>query len=96
MISARTKAALAAAKARGVALGGWNGGPKVDGRLGASANKRAADELATRVGPMTSELREQGRSLRQIAAELTEHGIRTARGGQWTAAAVRNVLERRG
>lgn len=31
MIAARTKAALAAAKARGVALGGWKGGPKVDG-----------------------------------------------------------------
>jgi DNA invertase Pin-like site-specific DNA recombinase len=95
MISARTKAALAAAMARGAVLGGWKGGPKVDGSLGAAANKRAADEFANRVGPMISELREQGQSLRQIAAELTEHGIRTARGGQWTAAAVRNVLERR-
>jgi DNA invertase Pin-like site-specific DNA recombinase len=31
MIAARTRTALAAAKARGQVLGGWRGGPKVDG-----------------------------------------------------------------
>ena len=36
-ISDRTKAALAAAKARGTQLGGWKGGPIPDGRLGAAA-----------------------------------------------------------
>jgi DNA invertase Pin-like site-specific DNA recombinase len=42
MISERTKAALAAAKARGVMLGGWKGGPKVNSRLGVEAQLRQA------------------------------------------------------
>jgi hypothetical protein len=40
------------------------------------------------------EMQETGLSLRQIASELASKGIRTARGGQWTATAVRNVLAR--
>jgi DNA invertase Pin-like site-specific DNA recombinase len=96
MCSARTKAALAAAKARGVVLGGWKGGPKVDGRLGAEANRTQADAFATKVGPMVADMKARGLSLRQTAAELTAQGIRTPRGGQWTAAAVRSVLVRLG
>jgi len=42
MISARTKAALAAAKARGTKLGGNRGGPKVDSAKGREARSRAA------------------------------------------------------
>jgi hypothetical protein len=33
-------------------------------------------------------------SLRQIAAQMVAKGIRTARGGEWTATAVKNVLGR--
>jgi hypothetical protein len=40
------------------------------------------------------EMQAAGRSLCQIAAELEARGIMTARGGQWTAMAVRNVLAR--
>jgi hypothetical protein len=39
------------------------------------------------------EYREVGMSLRQIAAKLTEDGINTASGGQWTATAVKNLLD---
>lgn len=92
--SARTKAALGAAKARGVVLGGWKGGPVVDGRLGAAANQDAADAFAAKLAPTVNEMRGRGLSLRQVAAELTTQGIQTARGGQWTAAAVRTVLLR--
>lgn len=95
MIAARTKAALAAAKARGVALGGWKGGPKVDGKLGAQANRKQADAFAAKLGPIMGDLQGRGLSLRQMAAELTTLGIQTPRGGQWTAAAVRSVLLRR-
>ncbi len=94
LISDRTKAALAAAKARGTALGGWKGGPVVDGRLGVEANRAKASAFAADVGPLVGEMSARGLSLRQIAAELTRQGVQTARGGQWTAAAVRAVLLR--
>ncbi|NHN84170.1 resolvase [Acetobacter musti] len=93
MISERTKAALSAAKARGVKLGGYReGAPKVDHRKGTEAVQRAAEAFRAGVGPMVAGLREEGLSLRQIAARLTEQGVRTARGGFWTAAAVQRVL----
>ena len=94
MIAARTKAALAAAKARGVKLGGWRGGPKVDPTLGAAANRAKAEAFAAKLAPLVTEMRQRGLSLRQIAAELTAQGVETAQGGQWTAAAVRLVLLR--
>ena len=60
MISARTKAALAQAKARGVKLGGHRpGGPKVDGRLGAEANSKLAQERADMLGPVMAEMKAQ-------------------------------------
>lgn len=93
-ISARTKAALAAAKARGVRLGGWKGGPKVDPAIGRQALVAASDAFAARVAPSARELRDAGMSLRQVAAELTARGVQTMRGGAWTAMAVRNVLMR--
>jgi DNA invertase Pin-like site-specific DNA recombinase len=95
MISARTKAALAAAKARGVKLGGRRPGQgKVDPALGSAALRRASDEFAQRVRPVITELRAGGMSFRRLAAELTNRGIRTMRGGTWTAMTVRNVLLR--
>lgn len=49
MISARTKAALAAAKAW---LGGNRGGPKVESAKGRAAIRRAAEDYARQVGPI--------------------------------------------
>jgi DNA invertase Pin-like site-specific DNA recombinase len=93
MISARTKAALAAAKARGVKLGGYReGAPKVDGAASVKARKEAQRRFAAEVGPVALALRQQGRSLRQIGAELTARGMRTPHGGQWSADAVRTLL----
>jgi DNA invertase Pin-like site-specific DNA recombinase len=94
MIAARTKAALAAAKARGVKLGGWNGGPIVDHRAGTQALQDRARAFAGAVGPLVAEMHGRGLSLRQIAAELVAQGIRTSRGGAWSADAVRQVLNR--
>lgn len=94
MISARTKAALAAAKARGAKLGGYKGGPVPDAAAGGAARRTQADTYAATVGPMVTGLRDRGLSLRAIGAELTERGIKTARGGAWSAAAVNAVLER--
>jgi DNA invertase Pin-like site-specific DNA recombinase len=98
MISARTKAALAAAKARGRKLGGDRGNfltvrdrgnaASVAVR-GGKADKRAAD-----LAPMMRDLQAGGASLRQMAAALNERGIPTARGGTWSAVQVQRVLER--
>lgn len=95
LISTRTRDALRAARERGVALGGWRGGPVVDHRLGTEAAGRAADAFAAALAPLVAPMRQDGLSLRAIADALQGRGIRTARGGEtWTPAAVRNILAR--
>lgn len=97
MISSRTKAALAAAKARGVKLGGDRGAmpPAHASGLGGSATKAKAAVRAADVAPIIEEIRATGAaSLRQIAAGLNERGIPTARGGTWTAVQVSRILSR--
>ena len=93
-ISVRTKVALAAAKARGTVLGGYRGGPMVDGTLGAQARREMADTFAAGLAPMLRPMRDEGLSLRQIAARLDAQKIRTPRGGAWTATAVKNIFTR--
>ena len=93
MISARTKAALAAAKARGVVLGG----PKlVEARRSAASSLQAlADRHAANVIPLIREIQRAGAaSLHQIADALNARGISTPRGGRWYAKSVSNVLAR--
>ena len=97
-ISDRTRAALATAKARGVALG-WSmperaGEQRHAARKGAERNARKADQHAANVLPVIRQIAARGASLRQIADELNTRGIKTARGGLWYAATVRNVMAR--
>ena len=93
MISARTKAALAAAKARGVTLGSPEL-PKAR-KSAATTIKALADQHAANVLPVIREIRRAGAtSLHQIAEALNARGITTPRGGQWYASSVRNVLQR--
>jgi DNA invertase Pin-like site-specific DNA recombinase len=99
MISARTKAALAAAKKRGRKLGGDRGSRlTVKARKsGNAAVARGAAARAADVAPIIAELQASGaESLRAIAAGLNARGIPTARGaGQWSAVQVAWVMERR-
>ena len=95
-ISERTKAALAAAKARGVKLG-WSNPKRASeqrqaARKGAMANKERAVIYAANILPVIDQIRAGGASLRQIAAELNARGIKTARGGKWHATTVRNII----
>jgi DNA invertase Pin-like site-specific DNA recombinase len=93
MIGARTKAALAAAKARGVKLGG----PKLAQARKAALETigAAADSHAANVLPIIREIRKAGATtLREIAEALNALGVQTARGGHWYAMTVRNVLAR--
>jgi DNA invertase Pin-like site-specific DNA recombinase len=97
-ISRRTKEALAVAKARrreaGLPpLGGWRGGPKVDGVAGRKARQERAAAFLADVRPIVVQLHVEGQSLRQIAASLSERGVSTRRGGPWTAAGVKRVLD---
>jgi DNA invertase Pin-like site-specific DNA recombinase len=98
MISARTRAALAAARRRGVKLGGNRGvAPSDKARAQARraiqqrANVRAAD-----IAEKIKELEMQGaNSLRELAAGLNAAGIPTARGeGEWSAVQVQRVKAR--
>ena len=93
-ISARTKDALAAAKARGRKLGGYRGAPAPDAALGVAARRAKADAFAARVMPTIAGLQASGLSLHQMAADLSAKGIMTRQGGAWTATAVRRVLAR--
>jgi DNA invertase Pin-like site-specific DNA recombinase len=88
MIAARTRAALQAAKARGIRLG-RNGADRL-----APANKAAAIKRAQELMPVLSDLTAAGLSARQIAAELTKRGIATPRGGHWHPTTVGRLLGR--
>jgi DNA invertase Pin-like site-specific DNA recombinase len=102
MISERTRVALAAAKARGTGLGGWRP-TRRDGsarkppggqRIAVAAAKAKNDAHAARVLPIATALRAKGMSLKGISRELTAQHVATAKGGAWTATAVRNLLKR--
>jgi DNA invertase Pin-like site-specific DNA recombinase len=90
MIAERTKAALQAAKARGICLG-RNGAERL-----APAYRAAAIERARKLAPVLTELKSTGMSARQIPAELTARGIPTPNGAKWHGQTVRRMLDRAG
>lgn len=93
LISTRTRQALSAAKARGVALG--NPRLNVARKSAVKAVTTEAERFAANVLPIIREAQKAGAStLRQIADALNARGIPTARGGQWYAQSVANILER--
>src|SRR6516165_8724874 len=95
IISARTSAALKAAKARGKRLGN----PKISDarRHAAVAGKEIAARYSANVLPVIREIQRSGiKSLRGIARALAARGIQTARGGEWTAVQVSDILRRVG
>jgi DNA invertase Pin-like site-specific DNA recombinase len=92
-ISKRTKEALAAAKARGVQLGN----PRLaDARAEVNAARQeAADAFAANTLPIIRQIQRSGiTSLRGVAKALSDRGVKTARGGAWTAVQVSDILRR--
>jgi DNA invertase Pin-like site-specific DNA recombinase len=93
LISQRTRDALKAAKARGVALGN----PRLaEVRARAVAgNKAEADRFAANVKPIIEQIKASGAtSLRAIARALDARGVPTARGGSWTPVQVSAIVQR--
>ena len=105
-ISDRTKAALAAAKARGTVLGSarpghWEGrekarqqGAKKGAEISALVRSKAAVEAYADLLPAMQELRAKEMTLQAIADEMNTQGHTTRRGKPWNAVQVSRVLER--
>ena len=95
MISDRTRAALEAAKRRGVKLGGFRNraGTCTDLAKARAVRTAKANQRASDLAPTILAIREGGStSLHSIAAALNTRGITAARGGRWSATQVRNVV----
>lgn len=93
LIAQRTRAALLAAKARGVRLGN----PNLDQARGKAveATKAEAARNAQNILPLVRQIQGAGATtLRQIADALNARGVATPRGGKWHATSVKNLLGR--
>jgi DNA invertase Pin-like site-specific DNA recombinase len=89
MISTRTKQALAAAKARGTVLGGV----RHDLGTARAVQTANADARRSNVLPIIESIRAAGvTTLKGIASALNARGVKTARGGEWTATQVSRVI----
>ena len=94
LIADRTRVALAAKKAQGVALGNRTNLGEARA-LGAAANAAGADAFAANVLPIVRDIQATGATtVRAIAEALNRRGIKTARGGDWHGSTVRNLLSR--
>jgi DNA invertase Pin-like site-specific DNA recombinase len=89
-ISMRTKQALAAAKARGVKLGG----ARPEAAVRHQAVKDQADSFASRVIDQILDYRRSGKSYRFIADQFNALGVLTAQGGRWHHQTVQRYEQR--
>lgn len=90
-ISARTKAALAAAKSRGVALGvagAANLKPHLESR------QREAETFAQKLAGVIQGFKAAGMSQRAMVEQLNQLEIKTARGGEWSLIQLQRVIAR--
>ncbi len=90
-VSARTKAALAAAKARGVVLGAAGAAnlkPNIEER------QRAADAFALKLEGIIQGFIAVGLTQREMVTQLNQLGIRSSRGGEWSLIQLQRVRQR--
>ena len=88
LISERTKAALKAAKARGVKLG------RHGAEVLAAKYRDEAKQRAEVLAPLMREMQDNGFSMRRMATELTKRKVKTPRGGTWHPQTVKMVMQR--
>lgn len=90
-IGTRTRAALAAAKARGVVLGAAGAAnlkPNIEER---QAN---ADAFAVKLRGVIEGMKARKLTQRAMVAELNTIGVKTAKGGEWTLIQLQRVMKR--
>ena len=90
-ISTRTKAALTAAKARGVKLG-VAGSSNLERNI--EERKNAADSFAAKLAGVIQGFKASGLSQREMVAQLNQLGIHTAKGGEWSLIQLQRVIQR--
>jgi DNA invertase Pin-like site-specific DNA recombinase len=94
LISERTKAALAAKRAAGAALGNPRNLAEA-GSLGRQALIDRADAFVEKLAPLVQAIRFEGATtLRAMAQALNRRGIKSPRGGMWHPSAVANLISR--
>jgi DNA invertase Pin-like site-specific DNA recombinase len=98
-ISERTQAALRAARERGVKLGfaapSRLQGQRMASEAGVRGNIERAERHAAKVRPIIRTIQAAGAiTLRDIAGQLNELGVLTARGGRWHPSTVNSILAR--
>jgi DNA invertase Pin-like site-specific DNA recombinase len=90
-ISARTKAALTAAKARGVVLGAT---ARANLKQNLEARTDAANAFAKHLSGALRGFKAAGMTQRQMIGQLNTLGIKTMKGGDWSLAQLQRVLKR--
>jgi len=103
LISERTKAAMKAAKARGVKLGNPNGAEAfrrtgmLGSKIGTEVNMANAQRRAESLREIVTEIRAQGTvSYAGVARALNDLHIPTRTGKDWQSSSVKILLERLG
>ncbi len=90
-ISARTKAALQAVKAKGVILG--KAGP-ANLKRNIEERKQAADNFAGKLKGTIEGMKARGLTQRAMCEELNLLGIKTVKGGEWSLIQLQRVMAR--
>ena len=87
-ISARTKAALKEAKARGVKLGGLRDGTAERNAGATMAAKTNAEQFRAEF----DEMKRNGYNMSRMVESLNRRGIKTAKGGDWQVTQVKRIF----
>ena len=94
MISTRTKAALDAAKARGVTLGKPENLPSNAGAISGAKRKAEAIDAYNKIMNYICIMQKQGKTYAEIATQLNKDGYKTRNGKEFAAMTVYRMVQR--